>query len=50
MKEEGLSIARACTIVCLCRSMWYYRSQRDDSEVIDKLTELAEAKPNRGFD
>ena len=30
--------------------MWYYRSQRDDSEVIDKLTELAEAKPNRGFD
>ena len=30
--------------------MWYYRSQRDDGEVIDKLTELAEAKPNQGFD
>ena len=30
--------------------MWYYRSRRDDTEVIDKLTELAEAKPNRGFD
>lgn len=30
--------------------MWYYKSRRDDSEVIDKLTELAEAKPNRGFD
>ena len=50
MKEEGLSIARACAIVCLCRSMWYYRSRRDDTEVIDKLTELAESKPNRGFD
>lgn len=50
VKQEGLSIARACKIVCLCRSMWYYRSQRDDTELIDKLTELAEAKPNRGFD
>lgn len=38
VKEEGLSIARACTIVCLCRSMWYCSIQRDDGEVIDKLT------------
>ena len=30
--------------------MWYYQSRRDDSEVIDKLTELAESYPTRGFD
>ncbi len=30
--------------------MWYYQSKRDDSEVIDKLTELAKAYPTRGFD
>jgi putative transposase len=30
--------------------MWYYESQRDDSEVIAKLNALAEALPTRGFD
>jgi putative transposase len=30
--------------------MWYYQSKKDDSEVIDKLTELAEELPQRGFD
>lgn len=30
--------------------MWYYRSKRDDSEVIDKLTGLAESYPTRDFD
>ena len=30
--------------------MWYYQSKKDDSEVIDKLTELAESYPTRGFD
>jgi putative transposase len=30
--------------------MWYYKSKKDDSEVIDKLTELAESYPTRGFD
>lgn len=34
----------------LTRSMWYYQSKKDDSEVIDKLTELAERYPTRGFD
>ena len=41
---------RACELVCLSRSMWYYKTKRDDSEVIDKLTEMSEIKPNRGFD
>ncbi|WP_082935917.1 IS3 family transposase [Tamlana sp. s12] len=30
--------------------MWYYQSKKNDSEVIDKLTELAESYPTRGFD
>lgn len=30
--------------------MWYYQKQKDDSEVIDKLSELAETHPTRGFD
>jgi len=30
--------------------MWYYQSKRDDSEVVDKLSELAEQLPTRGFD
>jgi putative transposase len=30
--------------------MWYYQSKRDDSEVIDKLNELAEKLSTRGFD
>lgn len=30
--------------------MWYYQSKRDDNPVIDKLNELAEQLPTRGFD
>lgn len=30
--------------------MWYYQSRKDDRQVIDKLTELAELLPTRGFD
>lgn len=30
--------------------MWYYQSKKDDSEVIDKLNELADRYPTRGFD
>lgn len=50
MAEEGLSVSRACMIVCLARSQYYYESKRDDSEVIAKLEELASSKPGRGFD
>jgi putative transposase len=36
--------------VNLTRSMWYYQSKKDDGEIIDKLDQLAEQYPNRGFD
>jgi putative transposase len=34
----------------LQRSLWYYRNRKDDSEIIKKLTALAELFPTRGFD
>jgi putative transposase len=31
------------------RSLWYYQSRKDDTEVINRLNELAEQLPTRGF-
>jgi putative transposase len=45
-----MSIGRACKIVSLSRSMFYYTSKKDDSEVESKLLALAEQKPTRGLD
>lgn len=50
LKHFSVSIERSCGVVSLHRSMWYYKSKKDDSEVIDKLNELAEQLPTRGFD
>lgn len=50
VKDERVSITRACQTVSLSRSMWYYKSIKDDTAVIDKLIEMSEIKPNRGFD
>ncbi|WP_084399509.1 hypothetical protein [Pseudotamlana agarivorans] len=41
---------RACKVAGLSRSIWYYHSKKDNSEVINKLTELAESYPTSGFD
>ena len=49
MEEEAISIVRACEIVDLDRSMYYYRSTRDDRVVEDKLRWYAEHYPARGF-
>lgn len=45
-----VSIRRACKTIALAKSMYYYDSVRDDSEVIVKLRELAENKPAEGQD
>lgn len=50
IREYEVSIARACSVVELPRSMWYYQTKKDDQEVIDKLSELATELPTRGFD
>lgn len=47
---HGYSLTRACKIINFPRSLYYYVSTKDDSEVIEKLKELAEKKPNEGQD
>jgi putative transposase len=50
VEEDKISIVRACRIVQLDRSMFYYASIRDDSEVEAKLSSYVENKLlcNRG--
>lgn len=50
MKETSVSVGRACRVLSLHRSVWYYQSCKDDQEIIDKLQEFADRYPTRGFD
>lgn len=50
MEYHHVSITRACKVVQLPKSMFYYQTTKDDSIVIDKLKELAEKKPREGQD
>lgn len=50
IQEFKVSIGRACKVVGLSRSMFYYQSIKDDTEVISKLESLAKDLPTRGFD
>ena len=47
-EEKGLSTARACRIIGLDRSGYYYRNVRDDQEVEERLLYYAEKLPSRG--
>ena len=47
--EERISVARACKIIELDRSMYYYESIKDDSDVEAKLRWYGENLPSRGF-
>ena len=49
-KNYPVSITRACKVIKLPKSMYYYNSIKDDSEVIAKLQELADKKPREGQD
>ncbi len=48
--EENVSVGRACRVVGIHRSRWYYQSKKDDQPVIDKLRAYADCYPTRGFD
>jgi putative transposase len=48
-QEKEISVARACKIIDLDRSMYYYASVKDDSAVESKLKWYAEKLPSRGF-
>jgi putative transposase len=50
IETHRISITRACKTVGLSKTMYYYKSIKDDSIVIDKLTELAKKKPMEGQD
>ncbi|WP_221407216.1 IS3 family transposase [Elizabethkingia occulta] len=49
MKDRKIPVSRACKIVSLTRSQYYYTSVKDDSAVIEALQELAFAHPSYGF-
>jgi len=48
-KTYEISVTKACKTIGLPKSVYYYHSVKDDSAVIDKLKELVEKKPTRGF-
>jgi putative transposase len=48
-KEQCVSLSRACRLFGLTRSVYYYKSCIDDSEVINLLSDWAAKKPTRGF-
>jgi putative transposase len=47
--EQGVPVSRACRLVSLPRSQFYYTSKRDDSGIVDALQELAFKHPSYGF-
>jgi len=50
LEFRQVSISRACRVVKLPKSMFYYKNIRDDSETIDKLNWLADRHPTEGQD
>jgi putative transposase len=48
--EYGISINRACKIVALSRSVFYYQSgAKEDGPVVEALDQLSDAYPTEGF-
>src|SRR5690606_19063134 len=50
ISTHHISISRACRVVSLPKSMYYYIKKKDDSETMDKLRELAGKYPTEGQD
>jgi putative transposase len=48
--EEAVTVSSACRVVGLHKSLWYYQSRKNDTEIVEKLRELAERFPTKGFD
>ena len=48
MYEVGVRLAS--NVVGISRSTFYYQSKLDDSQIIEKLKEIADKYPNRGFE
>lgn len=48
-EAHGLSERRACAIVGLRRSVWQYKSRRDDSALLERMRQLATERPRFGY-
>jgi hypothetical protein len=49
VKEYDVPVSRACKLTRLPRSQYYYRSVKDDGEVVVELQKLANDPPTYGF-
>ena len=49
VKDYDISVSRACKLTSLPRTMYYYKSQKDDTEVIEVLQDLAFKHTTYGF-
>jgi putative transposase len=49
LKDQGVSISRACRLLNLGKSSVYYKPIKDDKVIIDALSEKAEQHPREGF-
>jgi putative transposase len=49
VQEKNVPVSRACKLLSLTRSQFYYRSKKDDKDVIEALQELAFKHPSYGF-
>jgi len=50
LETHHISISRACRVVSLPKSMYYYKKTKDDTETVTKLQELATSYPTEGQD
>ena len=44
-----VSVGRACRLVNLARSLYYYQGQKKDDLVIEKLQQMVDKRPMEGF-
>lgn len=49
IEEQQVSISRACRILNLSRTVFHYKSQKDDQQLIEALLQKVEAHPTEGF-
>ena len=48
-EQMPTDISRACRVLCLGRSVFYYQTKRDDGELIHALEQKVELHPTEGF-
>lgn len=49
VEERVVSVSRACKIISLSRSQFYYSSKRNDEAIVEALQQLAFKHPSYGF-